>query len=172
MAYKFKSNVNKYKNNIIIKLVSFYEQYRKPMQIMLPIIIIILAGWLTKIIIDPIKFEQEKNYRYTFIKEKLIDIRSAQLAYKEKHGQFTNNFDELINFVKVDSFVLVQKTDTLIEYYNQVYRELLTFMMADPSSIQRATYLIWVAHDLERVADRTTNMSERVIWLVTGQNPD
>jgi len=44
--------------------------------------------------------------------------------------------------------------------------------MADPSTIQRATYLIWVAHDLERVADRTTNMSERVIWLVTGQNPD
>ena len=124
MAYKFKSNVNKYKNTIIIKLISFYEQYRKPMQITLPIIIIILAGWLTKIILDPIKFEQEKNYRYTFIKEKLIDIRSAQLAYKEKHGQFTNNFDELINFVKVDSFVLVQKTDTLIEYYNQVYREM------------------------------------------------
>ena len=62
--------------------------------------------------------------------------------------------------------------DVVDELYNQVYRELLTFMMADPSTIQRATYLIWVAHDLERVADRTTNMSERVIWLVTGQNPD
>ena len=62
--------------------------------------------------------------------------------------------------------------DVVDELYNQVYRELLTFMMADPSSIQRATYLIWVAHDLERVADRTTNMSERVIWLVTGKNPD
>ncbi|MFL2760344.1 MAG: phosphate signaling complex PhoU family protein, partial [Dehalococcoidia bacterium] len=65
-----------------------------------------------------------------------------------------------------------ENDDVVDELYNQVYRELLTFMMADPSSIQRATYLIWVAHDLERVADRTTNMSERVIWLVTGQNPD
>ena len=67
----------------------------------------------------------------------------------------------------------VRDDDVVVdELYNQVYRELLTFMMADPSTIQRATYLIWVAHDLERVADRTTNMSERVIWLVTGQNPD
>ena len=94
------------------------------MQITLPIIIILLAGWLTIIILEPIQFEKEKNYRYTFIKEKLIDIRSAQLAYKEKNGQFTNDFDELINFVKKDSFVLVQKTDTLIEYYNKVYREM------------------------------------------------
>ncbi len=42
-------------------------------------------------------------------------------------------------------------------------------MMADPSTIQRATYLLWVAHDLERVADRTTNIAERVIYLVTGE---
>jgi len=111
-------------NTLIIKLVSFYEQYKKPVKITLPIIIILLAGWLTNIILEPIKFEKEKNYRYTFIKEKLIDIRSAQLAYKEKNGQFTNDFDELIEFVKIDSFVLVQKTDTLIEYYNKVYREL------------------------------------------------
>ena len=117
-------NTNKYKNILIIKLISFYEQYKRPMQITLPIIIILLAGWLTIIILEPIQFEKEKNYRYTFIKEKLIDIRSAQLAYKEKNGQFTNDFDELINFVKIDSFVLVQKTDTLIEYYNKVYREI------------------------------------------------
>lgn len=117
-------NTNKYKNILIIKLISFYEQYKRPMQITLPIIIILLAGWLTIIILEPIQFEKEKNYRYTFIKEKLIDIRSAQLAYKEKNGQFTNDFDELINFVKKDSFVLVQKTDTLIEYYNKVYREM------------------------------------------------
>ena len=117
-------NTNKYKNILIIKLISFYEQYKRPMQITLPIIIILLAGWLTIIILEPIQFEKEKNYRYTFIKQKLIDIRSAQLAYKEKNGQFTNEFDELINFVKKDSFVLVQKTDTLIEYYNKVYREM------------------------------------------------
>jgi phosphate transport system protein len=67
----------------------------------------------------------------------------------------------------------VRKDDDIVDdLYDQVYRELLTFMMADTSTIQRATYLLWVAHDIERVADRTTNMAERVIWLVTGQNPD
>ena len=59
--------------------------------------------------------------------------------------------------------------DEVDDIYEQVYRELLTYMTADPSTVQRATYLLWVAHDLERVADRTTNIAERVIYLVTGE---
>lgn len=53
--------------------------------------------------------------------------------------------------------------------YDQVFRELLIFMMNDPRTIRRATYLLWVAHNLERVADRATNIGERVLFLVTGQ---
>ncbi|MGC8838944.1 MAG: phosphate signaling complex protein PhoU [Anaerolineae bacterium] len=53
--------------------------------------------------------------------------------------------------------------------YDQVFRELLVFMMNDPRTIRRATYLLWVAHNLERVADRATNIGERVLFLVTGQ---
>src|SRR3972149_6069356 len=52
--------------------------------------------------------------------------------------------------------------------YEQVSRELLTYMIQDPQSIQRATYLIWVAHNLERIADRVTNICERVVFMVTG----
>jgi len=74
-------------------------------------------------IIMPQIFEWKKEYRYGFIKEKLIDIRSAQLAYKEKNNLFTNDFNQLVQFVKTDSFVIVQKTDTLIEFYNKEYRE-------------------------------------------------
>jgi phosphate transport system protein len=55
------------------------------------------------------------------------------------------------------------------DLYDQIYRELLTYMIQDPSTIQRATYLLWVAHDLERIADRATNIAERVIFLVTGR---
>ena len=99
----------------------------------------------------------------------LIDIpRMSDLAIdmlRRSTEAFINRDTVLATSVRDDD-------DVVDELYNQVYRELLTFMMADPSTIQRATYLIWVAHDLERVADRTTNMSERVIWLVTGQNPD
>ena len=46
---------------------------------------------------------------------------------------------------------------------------MLTYMIEDPKSIRRATHLLWVAHDLERVADRATNIAERVIYLVTGK---
>ena len=52
--------------------------------------------------------------------------------------------------------------------HEQVYRELVSYMIDDPKSITRATYLIWAAHNLERTADRVTNICERVIYLVTG----
>ena len=123
MNYRFISKITTYKNNFLLKLIMFFDKNQKSVKITFSLIILILSTLLIKIILDPIKFEKETNYRYDFIKEKLIDIRSAQLAYKEKTGQFTNDFDELIMFVKTDSFVLVQKTDTLVEYYNTVYRE-------------------------------------------------
>jgi phosphate transport system protein len=53
--------------------------------------------------------------------------------------------------------------------YDQVFRELLTFMMVDPKTINRATRLMWVAHNLERAADRVTNICERVLFTVTGK---
>ena len=60
--------------------------------------------------------------------------------------------------------------DTSVDgLYDQVFRELLTFMMVDPKTINRATRLIWVAHNLERAADRVTNICERVVFMVTGK---
>lgn len=53
--------------------------------------------------------------------------------------------------------------------YNQVYRELLTYIMSDPRTIDQATYLLWAAHNLERAADRVTNICERVVFTVTGK---
>lgn len=55
------------------------------------------------------------------------------------------------------------------QLYDQVYRELLTYMLEDPKNIARATYLLWVAHNLERIADRVTNICERVIFMSTGE---
>ena len=65
-----------------------------------------------------------------------------------------------------------QDDDQVDNLYREVYRELLTQMTRDPQSIKRATYLLWVAHDLERIADRATNIAERVIFLVTGKLPE
>lgn len=62
--------------------------------------------------------------------------------------------------------------DTVDALYDQVYRELLVYMMEDPRTITQATYLLWVAHNLERIADRTTNIAERVIFLDSGKIVD
>ena len=59
--------------------------------------------------------------------------------------------------------------DTVDDLYDQIYRELLSFMAEDPKTITRATRLIWVAHNLERSADRVTNICERVVFAVTGK---
>jgi phosphate transport system protein len=64
---------------------------------------------------------------------------------------------------------ICNQDDEVDALYDQVYRELLTFMINDPRTIQRATYLIWVAHNLERIADRVTNICERVVYLVEGR---
>ena len=64
---------------------------------------------------------------------------------------------------------ICDEDDEVDGLHDQVYRELLTFMLQDPRTIQRATYLTWVAHNLERIADRVTNICERVVYLVEGK---
>jgi len=59
-----------------------------------------------------------------------------------------------------------QEMDAL---HNAVYRELLSLITADPDNVDRASYLLWVAHNLERTADRVLNICERVIFTVTGE---
>jgi len=62
-----------------------------------------------------------------------------------------------------------ERDDEVDGLYRQVYRELLTHIMEDPSVIEQANQLLWAAHNLERTADRVTNLCERVIYTVTGE---
>ena len=64
---------------------------------------------------------------------------------------------------------IAAEDDFVDNLYDQVFRELLVFMAEDPRTITRATRLIWVAHNLERAADRVTNICERVVYMVTGK---
>ena len=59
--------------------------------------------------------------------------------------------------------------DEMDALYDQIFRELTTYIIADPRLVDRASYLIWVAHNLERAADRVVNICERVIFMVTGE---
>ena len=58
--------------------------------------------------------------------------------------------------------------DEVDALYDQVYRELLVYMLNDPKTIERATHITWIAHNLERIADRVTNICERVVYMVQG----
>jgi phosphate transport system protein len=62
-----------------------------------------------------------------------------------------------------------REDDEVDDLYDQVYRELITYILADPRIIQQANFLLWAAHNLERAADRVTNICERVIFTVTGE---
>ena len=81
--------------------------------------------------------------------------------------------DALAGFVKGDSVLAAQVTgrDDYVDQLNeQVFRELLTFMMEDPKTIGRATRLMFISKYLERMADHATNIAEMVIFMVKGKD--
>jgi phosphate transport system protein len=63
---------------------------------------------------------------------------------------------------------IVPRDDEIDQLYDQIFRELLTYMLEDPRNINRATFLLWVAHNIERIGYRITNVSERVVFMTTG----
>jgi phosphate transport system protein len=64
---------------------------------------------------------------------------------------------------------VIKMDDEVDNLYDQVYHELLMYMIQDPRTIEYATYLLWTAHNYERIADRVTNICERVTFVATGQ---
>jgi phosphate transport system protein len=73
----------------------------------------------------------------------------------------------------VEAARAIPKEDVEVDaLYEQIYRDLITYIMADPKVIDQATRLTWVAHNLERVADRVGNICERVVFSVTGHGEE
>jgi phosphate transport system protein len=95
----------------------------------------------------------------------LVDLpRMCELA----RAMLADSITAFIDGDTVAAREIARRDDDVDNLYDQIYRELLTFMMADPSTINRATHLLWAAHNLERIADRVTNICERVVFAVTG----
>jgi phosphate transport system protein len=80
-----------------------------------------------------------------------------------------SSLDAFINHDPEAARKIVPEDDEVDNLYDQVFRDLLTFMMEDPRTITRATRLMWVGHNLERTGDRVTNICERVVFMVTGK---
>ena len=96
----------------------------------------------------------------------LIDIpRMAEIGLSmldRSLKAFINRDAETARFICNDD-------DQVDALHDQIYRELLVLMMENPKTIRMATYLTWVSHNLERIADRATNIAERVVFMVTGK---
>jgi phosphate transport system protein len=96
----------------------------------------------------------------------LVDI--PKMA-EQTEDMLRRSLDAFINR-DVEAAKKISAEDDLIDnLYDQVFRELLIFMAEDPKTITRATRLMWAAHNLERAADRVTNICERIVYIITGK---
>lgn len=96
----------------------------------------------------------------------LIDVpRMAQIGADMLHRSLTAFVNEDIETAKS----IPIEDDEVDALYNQVYHELMMFIIRDPKTIERANWLLWVAHNLERFADRVTNICERTVFIATGE---
>jgi phosphate transport system protein len=65
--------------------------------------------------------------------------------------------------------IITTRDDEVDQLYNQIFRELISYMIEDPGTVTRAMYLLFCAHNVERIADRVTNICERVTFVATGR---
>ena len=96
----------------------------------------------------------------------LIDIpRMAEIGTSMLHRSLSAFINEDVETAKA----IPVEDDQVDALYNQIYRELMMIIIQKPESIESANWLLWVAHNLERVADRVTNICERTVFIATGE---
>jgi phosphate transport system protein len=95
----------------------------------------------------------------------LIDVPRMAEAVR---GMLRGAIDALITKNAFLAEAIAAQDDEIDRLYDQIYRELLTYMLNDPTTIDRATWLLWAAHNLERMGDRVQNICERTVYEATG----
>jgi phosphate transport system protein len=96
----------------------------------------------------------------------LIDLpRMAQIS----QDMLRQSLDALISGDPDEARAITQIDDEVDQLYNQIFRELISYMIEDPRTVTRAMYLLFCAHNVERIADRVTNICERVVFVSTGR---
>lgn len=96
----------------------------------------------------------------------LVDI--PRMAEKSI-SMLTRSLDAFVNRDLAEARAIPAEDDLVDALYNQVHSELVTIIMSHPDKMEQANYLLWAAHNLERAADRVTNICERVVYTVTGE---
>jgi phosphate transport system protein len=96
----------------------------------------------------------------------LVDIPlMAEIAVSMLHRSVL----AFVHFDAQEARQIPKEDDQVDALYKQVYRDLVSIMFSNPSTIDQANYLMWAAHNLERMADRVTNICERAIYVSTGK---
>jgi phosphate transport system protein len=96
----------------------------------------------------------------------LIDLpRMAHIS----QNMLRQSLDALVSGDAQQALAITQIDDEVDQLYNQIFRELISFMIEDPRTVTRAMYLLFCAHNVERIADRVTNICERVVFVSTGR---
>jgi phosphate transport system protein len=95
----------------------------------------------------------------------LVDI---PLMAEKAADMLKRSLESFVNRDATAAEAICNEDDEVDRLYDKVYHELLKCMIADPKTISKATPLVWVVHNLERIADRVTNICERTVYLVTG----
>jgi phosphate transport system protein len=90
----------------------------------------------------------------------------AQKAVDMLHHAMTTFADEDMQA----ALAIIREDDIIDECYTKLYYEAVNNVLGDPQNIERVNYVIWIAHNLERLGDRATNICERVIYIVTGEH--
>lgn len=132
---------------------------KKVIQIVLAIAIVVLAYLIWESIQTPIRFNKEKDKRYAATIQRMKDIRTAQLAFKDEYGRFTGSFDTLITFIETDSLKFVKAEGSVSD-------ELLAQGWTEEIAVKEGL----IKRDTIRVAVRDTlfpqDFSAKKLWKV------
>ena len=105
-----------------MKKFELTEKNRKITTYVLYFLSLVLVYLIFRSINSPIKFNEVKNERYSKVIERLKDIRNAQIAFKSVNGVYSNDFEELIQFIDSAEFTITQKRDSSYMEYDRIYR--------------------------------------------------
>ena len=90
---------------------------------------------------------------------------------EKANSMLKKSMQALVNRDAKMATAICNEDDEVDKLYDEAYHDLLMCMIKDPTLVSKATPLIWAAHNLERIADRVTNICERIVFLATGSMP-
>ena len=96
----------------------------------------------------------------------LVDIPEMTVRARAMLG---NSLDAFVERDIAAAYRVGEADDGVDELQERVYHDLVDIMIHDPTTVEPCTHLLWVSHNIERIADRATNIAERVVFTVTGE---